>query len=441
MTRRLAPFVLALATAATADARAACPERAADAALPRRDTAAAWLARLAAPDATLASAATLAAHDERLRRDAEGRPRLGDLGRVAGRDEVVRALDDRLRSFRVALERGVYATARATAVSELRAEAAAALDAGRALRVAVGPVALHCLPFAEPVRAPAEPRFDRNRCGEAGAQDAVEVLGRFGRGLRVARTRFGLGFIADDAPLSPPVPAALEDAWRRGEGVVLQRPSKLGGSALPAGTILKSAGGGAVWLAKARGFVRSRPLRPEEAVPTRRPLTRRAFLTEALRHLGTRYGWGEEGGGRDCSRIVLDVMATFGVAMPRTSASQSAAGLDTVEVPPDADEARRLALLDEAHARGAVLVHFPGHIMLYLGRDRDGVPRALHALADYAAPCPGGGETILEVGRVVVTDLALGGGTSRRSFLERMTRLAVFGRRPAPAISMPLSIP
>jgi hypothetical protein len=67
--------------------------------------------------------------------------------------------------------------------------------------------------------------------------------------------------------------------------------------------------------------------------------------------------------------------------------------------------------------------------MLYLGRDRDGVPRALHALAEYAAPCPGGGETVFEVGRVVVTGLELGRGTSRRSFLERATRLAVFTSR------------
>ena len=77
-----------------------------------------------------------------------------------------------------------------------------------------------------------------------------------------------------------------------------------------------------------------------------------------------------------------------------------------------------------------VLVHFPGHIMLYLGRDKAGTPRVLHSFAEYLAPCPGGGETLLEVGASAVTDLTLGKGTSRRSFLERITHLTVFGKAP-----------
>ncbi|MDB4974601.1 MAG: hypothetical protein JWN48_2942, partial [Myxococcaceae bacterium] len=140
--------------------------------------------------------------------------------------------------------------------------------------------------------------------------------------------------------------------------------------------------------------------------------------------------WGDENGGRDCSRFVLDVLAGFGVGMPRTSSHQSEAGRYTVEVPPETSEVERLALLDEAHARGVVLVQVPGHIMFYLGRDKAGVPRVLRSLAEYVAPCPGGGETLFEVGRVSVSDLTLGKGTSRKSFLERMTNLTVFGKDP-----------
>jgi hypothetical protein len=89
-----------------------------------------------------------------------------------------------------------------------------------------------------------------------------------------------------------------------------------------------------------------------------------------------------------------------------------------------------LALLDAAQARGIVLVHFPGHIMFYLGRDREGVPRAIHSFAEYLVPCAGGGETLVDVGRVSVSDLSLGTGTSRKSFLERTSHLTVFGKAP-----------
>ena len=52
-------------------------------------------------------------------------------------------------------------------------------------------------------------------------------------------------------------------------------------------------------------------------------------------------------------------------------------------------------------------------------------------------PCAGGkGETVLDVQRTVVSDLQLGAGSSRRSLLERIVTLVVFGR-PTPAPSSP----
>ncbi|HEY6881065.1 MAG TPA: hypothetical protein VI299_23730, partial [Polyangiales bacterium] len=110
--------------------------------------------------------------------------------------------------------------------------------------------------------------------------------------------------------------------------------------------------------------------------------------------------------------------------------NQSRAGRYSVEVPESTSETERLALLDTAAQRGVVLAHFPGHIMIYLGRDKAGVPRVLHSFAEYLAPCPEGGETLLEVNRVAVSDLSLGAGTSRKSFLERITQLTVFGKAP-----------
>ena len=51
-----------------------------------------------------------------------------------------------------------------------------------------------------------------------------------------------------------------------------------------------------------------------------------------------------------------------------------------------------------------------------------------HALGEYAQPCAGGrGETIVDVQPTVVSDLSLGAGSSRKSLLERVTTLVVFG--------------
>jgi hypothetical protein len=57
----------------------------------------------------------------------------------------------------------------------------------------------------------------------------------------------------------------------------------------------------------------------------------------------------------------------------------------------------------------------------------------LHALGEYVEPCAGssgGGETVMQVERTLVSDLALGKGSSRRSLLERVATLVVLGPPP-----------
>ena len=118
-------------------------------------------------------------------------------------------------------------------------------------------------------------------------------------------------------------------------------------------------------------------------------LTRRAVLTDAFAYLGQRYGWGDREGGRDCSRYLMDLFAGLGLEIPRHTSDQAIAGSYVVDVAPDLSEPERQRLLDEHLRRGVVLLHFPGHIMLYLGRDQDGVPMAIHSFAEYLVPCSG----------------------------------------------------
>ena len=380
-------------------------------------------------DTLLLDAAALAVHEEALRTGLEEAPRTVDLSHPPTDDELRVWLDERLSTYRQLFASGEYVR---------DAAADAALDMGarsfvpqRALHVALSPIELRCVPLAAPIRAVrGSDGFDRNRCSQARAQEPIEVLGTLAGGFRLARTRSAFGFIADDAPLSPVVPEVLTPRYRRNASLSLTEPLTLAGQPLPAATLLRTDDHGAVLIATSAGIEKTRMLMPSEARPTQRPLTRHAFLTEAFRYVGSPYGWGDQNGGRDCSRFVLDVMASFGLSLPRTSAHQRASGRYTIEVPSSASEIDRLALLDAAHERGVTLVHFPGHILFYLGRDREGIPRALHSFAEYVAPCPGGGETLVDVGRVTVSDLSLGKGTSRRSFLERATHISVFGEPP-----------
>ena len=166
--------------------------------------------------------------------------------------------------------------------------------------------------------------------------------------------------------------------------------------------------------------------------------------------LGEPYGWGGKDGGYDCSRFLLDLFARFGIDLPRHSARQAMAGTFSVDVSTVEDLNEKLLLFEAGARRGIVLLHFPGHIMLFLGTTEKGVPMAIHAFSEFLTPCDGTDlETINRVDRVAVSDLSLGAGTSRRDFLSRVTRMTILGHTPGPALvadaelrpSAPISLP
>lgn len=380
-------------------------------------------------DEVLLDVDALAAHDAALRR-ADESSLVVDLGRPLDSEIVRRELYQRLSLWEERFRSGEYALEGGDGLEATKRAGQPGFVEQRSLRVALAPIPLRCAPFAGAVRSVrGDARFDRNMCSQVRAQEPLEVLGQLGD-QRFVRSAYAIGFIDKSAALSPAVPAELDATYRHPRELVLRRDLKLGETDLKAGSVLVAGDEGTASLATARGIERSRALGAEEAFATLRPLTRRAFLEEAFRYVGAPYGLGDERGGRDCSRLVLDVLRSFGLHLPRASVQQSQAGLYTIEVPAEAGETERLGLLDEAAERGVVLLHFPGHIAFYLGRDKQGVPRLLHSFAEYLRTCPGGGETLVEVDRVAVSDLDLGRNTSRRAFLQRMTRLTVFGKPP-----------
>ena len=311
------------------------------------------------------------------------------------------------------------------------------------LRVALDLIPIHCGPQIEPYYSTSlDPDFDRNLCSMARPQEIVQVLRPWGNELLLARTSYVVGWIdGRSARLSPPLaPAELRaflDGPHHRVGENLSLPLEGGGSqTLPFASLIPVAPGaaGKVWVATAEG-VRTGLAEGPAFAEVPRPLTRRAVLTEAFAYLGQPYGWGDRAGGRDCSRYLMDLFAGLGVALPRHTSDQAQAGSYVVEVPAELAEPARLALLDEHNRRGIVLLHFPGHIMLYLGRDAGGTPMAIHSFAEFLVPCAdraagapaGERETLLKVDGVYVSDLELGRGTSRTAFIQRITKITVLG--------------
>ena len=95
------------------------------------------------------------------------------------------------------------------------------------------------------------------------------------------------------------------------------------------------------------------------------------------------------------------------------------AGTFGVDVSAVEDLNEKRLLLEAAARRGIVLLHFPGHIMLYLGTTEEGVPMAIHAFSEFLTPCEGIElETINRVDRIAVSDLSLGAGSSRTRLPE-----------------------
>jgi hypothetical protein len=350
--------------------------------------------------------------------------------------DMRRQLTERIEWLRSRFENGAYTTASGGGWPRHVATAAQPAFQPR-IHVALAQVPFYCAPTTEVFITPSgNATIDRNRCSTAHAQEAIQVLADWPGDMQMARTRYTWGWIADDAALSPALSEIHAERFTRGPFVTLAEEARAGGLTVPAGRLVPAASerGGKVLLGTPSG-VTEVAVAAERLRPAPRPLTRRAVIEEAFRYVGTPYGFGDKDGGRDCSRLLLDVFETFGVRMPRHSSWQARAGTYSIDLT-GASEGDRLLLLDAAAAGGVVLMHLPGHIMLYLGRDAGDRPMALHGLAEYRAPCADGtGETTFHVPDIHVTDLELGRGTSKGALLERIDRLTVLGPAPGPTLA------
>jgi hypothetical protein len=138
------------------------------------------------------------------------------------------------------------------------------------------------------------------------------------------------------------------------------------------------------------------------------------------------YGWGEMFGARDCSRFIMDLFASFGILMPRNSKFQGMVGIDLGQV-----EGKTLKERQEVFMRAiplATLFRLPGHIMLYLGKDR-GRYYVIHNLWGIHETGRSG-PFFKKIGKVVVSDLGLGNSGPNGSLFDRIVDVRFVGSDP-----------
>jgi hypothetical protein len=420
-----------------------------------------WLARAGAAETLLADAGAIAAHNQKLRE-------LSEEGWPSGRWELDdRRLDparakehlrSRLDKLAAGVKQGTRVTARGeparTLLETLRARALQ-LQPADEIRVAHRSTPLRCFPTDEAVYERAwDLSFDLMQCAQLRFGEPARVLGRTDGGYLYVWSRYAEGWVRAEA-LTPPLAAAAARAFLEPARFAVVQVDRLPlhADASPTSRLVGVAGFGLrlpladAGPAPADGAENEAPLALR--VPTRAgltagwvlrrgavsigypPLSRRNLVERAFRLLHSPYGWGGTGDARDCSRLMMDIFAAFGVELPRNTWHQSQAGTRRVEVG-GMGEHDKAAAIEAAARRAAVLLYMPGHIMLYLGRDGD-LLYALHLFSGYLTPCSGGGETMQRVNRTVVTSLELGVRGSRRSFLQRITRLVLIsGRQSTP---------
>ena len=144
---------------------------------------------------------------------------------------------------------------------------------------------------------------------------------------------------------------------------------------------------------------------------------------QAFKMLHHPYGWGDRHGGRDCSRFIMDLFRTFGILMPRNSKEQATVGMDLGSVEGKLIKEKQ-KLLDQSIPLATTL-RLPGHIMLYLGKDK-GKHYVIHSIWGIQKSGKAG-PALQKIGRAVVSDLSLGGKGPNGSLMDRITDIRMIG--------------
>ncbi len=150
------------------------------------------------------------------------------------------------------------------------------------------------------------------------------------------------------------------------------------------------------------------------------PCSVRNIYQQGFKLLHTPYSWGGKEEQRDCSQLVMDLFATMGLAMPRNSSAQALVGKVRYTFGRKDSVRRRRNKLNSL--KYPALLQFPGHVMIYIGRVGAHY-YALHDIWSYRESASPEKDKKVIIGKVVVSDLSLGQGSTKGSLLERLTNI------------------
>ncbi len=365
--------------------------------------------------------------------------RMSDLDVPVDRDELIKNMEARLDSYRRKFEDGEIVLEDGSlpnmddfdaVLSEFKSSYN---ESELAQYVLIDDAIILCGPHNRPyIKATdGEVRFSRNNCSLGRAQSRIEVVfTHSGSGMRFVRTRDMWGWIGPDVRLSPKI---ADNAWKgdRDGRWFAQKALDIDGIHIPKGAFLAGTPS-EVQIASADGFKTYPAKKIDGIIDTHRALTREEWVRTLFLFLGDPYGWGGHGGWRDCSRLILDTARSFHLWLPRNSKEQAVQTSYYIKVQGMGRE-DKLKKIDDAAKTGIVLLHFPGHIMAYLGKSESGDPIVFHSFSEYLEACPENTvnsdgsepETLMHVDRVTLSDLTLGENTQRTSFLDRITHISV----------------
>jgi hypothetical protein len=391
-----------------------------------------WLAKLAPgkADEVLVAADAIAAWNTRFSA-VEGAYRDPFDPALADPAELRRSIAERMAWMKERVDEGLLVEGEAGSFAAALALVAAAIPVDEA-RMVVEEASLWCAPVDTGLyKVPVDRDFDRNRCASLHPGEAVRVLRQSADGSwSYVHAGHTTGWLHEPV-LTPPLPPAHLRELLAGPHLVsldddLQSD---GGRRLRLGIKVPVVGRDGdtrrVLVPTAEGLRHDSVRLDARVHEGPLPFSRRNLWRLALAEQDTPYGWGDTGGHRDCSRLVRDTMASFGWQLGRHSAVQAELGTQRVDVAGLSD-AGKLAALRQWAERGLVLLYMPGHIMIYLGED-GGQHYAVSAISEYLEPCPGGPDTVARIARVAVTTLELGRGSERTAYVERLSKLVVFG--------------
>jgi cell wall-associated NlpC family hydrolase len=242
-------------------------------------------------------------------------------------------------------------------------------------------------------------------------------------------------FLAEASHLLGWVPASdiaavdpeFVNTWENGRYVTIVRdktPIRYGKTILyraPLGAVFPKAGedAGRTWIwtaardARGKAVLRKAFLAKDAAADKPLPFTPRHAARLARELVGEPYGWGGLGGKRDCSALVRDLFAPFGLWLPRNSGDQAGAGKFTSFR--DLSPAEKEALIVREGAPWRTLLWTPGHIMLYIGIHQ-GKPLIFHNFWSIKTRDAAGKSGKIIVGRAAVTTLHPGRGLPNQDF-------------------------